>query len=203
MQWNLTSLRLNQSAKDSGHYLCARFVLCWPAFPSVPALRSPCSAAPHAALFAGFSATMARSDFPSPFIAGYGSSPSRHGPACRRSEKGSPGSRTGRLLACQVLRPRRAAAALARSRAAVSPSAFATASAPGSLSFRGSMAGLRIPLPTLRPQPYGCQRTARGRCGLLCLHRAGLSPATPCRSPGALRKILDTTNRQWNFYCYI
>src|ERR1035437_80945 len=26
----------------------------------------------------------------------------------------------------------------------------------------------------------------RGRCGLLLLHRDGLAPSTPCRSPGAL-----------------
>src|SRR5262249_46489408 len=31
--------------------------------------------------------------------------------------------------------------------------------------FRGSMAGLCPPLPTLRRRPYGRQRTARGRCG--------------------------------------
>ena len=54
-------------------------------------------------------------------------------------------------------------------------------------SFRGSMAGLCDPLPTLRLHPRGHLRTARGRCGLLCLHRSGLSPPTPCRSPGALR----------------
>jgi len=28
-------------------------------------------------------------------------------------------------------------------------------------------------------------RTARGRCGSLLLHRSGLPPHTPCRSPGA------------------
>src|SRR5260370_33226626 len=27
----------------------------------------------------------------------------------------------------------------------------------------------------------------RGRCGSLLLHRDGLTPSTPCRSPGALR----------------
>src|SRR6266571_5047462 len=52
---------------------------------------------------------------------------------------------------------------------------------------RGSMAGLCPPLPTLRRRPYGRQRTARGRCGSLLLHRSGLAPPTPCRSPGALR----------------
>ncbi len=46
---------------------------------------------------------------------------------------------------------------------------------------RGSMAGLYVPLPTLRRSPRGLPRTARGRCGLLLLHRGGLSPPTPCR----------------------
>ena len=58
---------------------------------------------------------------------------------------------------------------------------------PGLRGFRGSMAGLCPPLPTLRRRPYGRQRTARGRCGSLLLHRSGLAPPTPCRSPGALR----------------
>src|SRR5271157_1336363 len=47
------------------------------------------------------------------------------------------------------------------------------------------MAGLCTPLPTLRRCPRGQLRTARGRCGLLFLHRSGLPPPTPCRSPGA------------------
>src|SRR3982074_2110606 len=47
------------------------------------------------------------------------------------------------------------------------------------------MAGLCPPLPTLRARPRGRQRTARGRCGSLLLHRNGLAPSTPCRSPGA------------------
>jgi len=38
-------------------------------------------------------------------------------------------------------------------------------SAPETYLFRGSMAGLCIPLPTLRPHPRGSLRTARGRCG--------------------------------------
>jgi hypothetical protein len=47
------------------------------------------------------------------------------------------------------------------------------------------MAGLCTPLPTLRRHPHGCLRTARGRRGSLLLHRSGLPPPTPCRSPGA------------------
>ena len=44
---------------------------------------------------------------------------------------------------------------------------------PGSQRFRGSMAGLYAPLPTLRRRPRGRPRTARGRCGSLLLHRSG------------------------------
>jgi hypothetical protein len=51
----------------------------------VPALGSAGSATGRPALFVGFTATMAECDFSRPFIAGYGSSPSRHGPARRRS----------------------------------------------------------------------------------------------------------------------
>src|SRR6202040_1952862 len=56
-------------------------------------------------------------------------------------------------------------------------------------SFRGSMAGLYAPLPTLRRRPRGRLRTDRGRRGLLLLHRSGLSPHTPCQSPGALTHV--------------
>src|SRR3981189_2582301 len=49
------------------------------------------------------------------------------------------------------------------------------------------MAGLCAPLSTLRQYPHGYLRMPRGRCGSLLLHRDGLAPSTPCRSPGALR----------------
>src|SRR6516165_6271344 len=51
------------------------------------------------------------------------------------------------------------------------------------------MAGLYAPLPTLRSHPRGGLRTDRGRRGWLLLHRSGLSPHTPCRSPGALTRV--------------
>jgi hypothetical protein len=44
------------------------------------------------------------------------------------------------------------------------------------------MAGLCVPLLTLRLHPHGCPRMTRGRCGLLILQRNGLSPSIPCRS---------------------
>ena len=55
------------------------------------------------------------------------------------------------------------------------------------------MAGLYAPLPTLRSCPRGQLRTDRGRRGLLLLHRSGLSPHTPCRSPGALTRVAACT----------
>ena len=56
--------------------------------PSVPALRSTNSAADRSALFVGFTATMAGSDFSCPFIIGYGSSPFRCGPSLSRDADG-------------------------------------------------------------------------------------------------------------------
>jgi hypothetical protein len=43
------------------------------------------------------------------------------------------------------------------------------------------MAGLCTPLSTLHRHPRGYRRMTRGRCGLLLLHRSGLSPLTLCR----------------------
>src|SRR5262249_20105913 len=74
---------------------------------------------------------------------------------------------------------------LALAHPSVLPSALRKASALEVCFFRGSMAGLCVPLPTLRPCPCEQQRTARGRCGSLLLHRSGLTPPTSRRSPGA------------------
>src|SRR3954470_18898076 len=68
---------------------------------------------------------------------------------------------------------------------------FRTRRHPGCSSFRGSMAGLCAPLPTLRRHPRECQRTAQGRCGSLLLHRGGLSPPTPCRSSRRTESLAD------------
>ncbi len=54
------------------------------------------------------------------------------------------------------------------------------------------MAGLPVPLPTLRPCPRGHARTARGRYGSLRLHRDGLAPSPPRRSPGALPIVISS-----------
>src|ERR1700745_2574695 len=62
------------------------------------------------------------------------------------------------------------------------------------------MAGLYAPLPTLRSHPRGGLRTDRGRRGLLLLHRSGLSPHTPCRSPGALTHVAACTLPQSPYF---
>src|SRR5207253_1978584 len=124
-----------------------------------------------------------------PFIIGYGSSPSRCGPERRAA--------TGQTWDLPV--PVQGASAHARFFDHAGPfgpcdGASETCCLPRSkqrrhpeIGFRGSMAGLCPPLPTLHRRPYGRQRTARGRCGSLLLHRSGLAPPIPCRSPGALR----------------
>ena len=76
----LATCRTRSSAWDTLSRSCARRVLCWLTFPSVPALRSTNSAASRLTLFVGFTATMAGSDFSCPYISGDGSSPSRCGP---------------------------------------------------------------------------------------------------------------------------
>ena len=80
----LATRRMRSSACDTLSRSCARRVLCCAAFPLASALRSTGSAAGCPALFVGFPATMAESDFPRPCIIGYGSSPSRCGPAAAR-----------------------------------------------------------------------------------------------------------------------
>ena len=64
----------------------------------------------------------------------------------------------------------------------------ATASAMG-FQFRGSMAGLYVPLSTLHLRPYGRRCMTRSRCGSLLLHRMKLSFTTPCRLLPALSEI--------------
>src|SRR5262245_45696798 len=138
---------------------------------------------------------MAESDFPHPYVIGYGSSPSR----CRPDRFPA----TGRTWDLPVPVQRAStharffdhAGSSRRSRLRARLYSLPPSQRrqhPGYESLRGSMAGLCAPLPTLRRRPRRRQRTARGRCGSLLLHRIGLAPTTHCRSPGALRKSLDT-----------
>jgi hypothetical protein len=132
---SLAACRTRASACATRFRPCVRCVLCSFAFLLVAALGSTGSAAGAIfalALFVGFSATMAASDFSRSCTIGYGSSPSRCGPAAaaERSTVRPPGSRARSFCACQVLRPRRVFRALALTRPSVSPSAKRTASAP-------------------------------------------------------------------------
>src|ERR687885_673293 len=63
------------------------------------------------------------------------------------------------------------------------------------------MAGLHVPLLTLRTQPYGWPRIARGQCGSLLLHCTTPSFAAPRRlsrrySPGRPGGVLGITIRR-------
>jgi hypothetical protein len=111
---------------------------------------------------------MAGSDFSRPYISGDSSSPSRCGPRSRgvigrtrdlpvpeqgasahagfSDHAGPSGHSRSRTRPCCLPRPE-------------------TRRHPGFHFFRGSMAGLCAPLPTLHCHPRGCQRTAWGRGG--------------------------------------
>ena len=192
--FRLALCRTRSSAWDTLSRSCARRVLRWPAFPSAPALRSTVSAADRSAMFVGFIATMPGSDFSRPCAGGVGSSPCRRGPTARCAH--------GRTRDLPV--PKQGASAYARVSDHAGPSGRSRSRArtfrlprsetrrhPKLNLFRGSMAGLCAPLPTLRPHSHEYKRTARGRGGSLRLPRGGLAPPTPCRSPGALRLNLS------------
>ena len=186
----LAACRMRASACDTVPRLCARPVLCWFAFPSASALGSTGSAADRSALFVGFPATTAKSDFPTSVrhrlrLLAF---PIRTRPATRRwSDVGSPGSRAKSVCTCQCLRPRRAVCALAVSRTSVLPSVSGTTSAPRKREL-SRLDGWPVHSPVnASPMPSQASAHDWGRCGSLLLHRDGLAPSTPCRSPGALR----------------
>src|SRR5262249_36530911 len=112
---------------------------------------------------------------------------------CDWPDVGPPGSRATSFHTCQVRHAGSSRRSRLRARLYSLPPSQRRQH-PEYESLRGSMAGLCAPLPTLRCHLHRRPRTARGRCGSLLLHRIGLAPTTHCRSPGALRKILDTTN---------
>ena len=123
---------MRSSACGTLSRFCARHVLCWFAFPPVPALRSTGSATSCPALFAGFVATIAESDFSGSCIIGFDSSSSRCGPTLipRWPNPRSPDSRTKSVHTCQGLRPRRVGRALAMTPPSMLPSVLLTTSAP-------------------------------------------------------------------------
>ena len=138
---------MRSSACDTVSRRCVRPVLCWPAFPLVPALGSTGSAADRSAAFVGFTATMAGSDFSPPFIIGYGSSPSQCGPPASSADgrmRDLPGSDA---ILPRVMWPSTPAGrrCLAIAASLMLRSTMETVSAPAACPFRGS-----IPHPTRR-----------------------------------------------------
>ena len=139
----------------------------WPAFPSVPTLRSTGSATGRPALFVGFTANTVEFDFSCPFIAGYGSSPSRRGPA--RSRTARPDMRSPRFRRVPFVRhgvsdlggapaPRMAAPDML-------PSTLLTVSASAASPFRGSIAHPSQSLCTLRRGRHLPRRNTRYQAG--------------------------------------
>ena len=166
-----------------------RTVRCSSAFLAIPPLPSIDSATGTPVLFADFIGTTSECDFSSSYIIGFGSSPSRCGPSAHTATGGQAGDLPVPAQgACVHARFSDHAGASARLRWRTQTYCLPLHRQrrhPEQVFFRGSMAGLHVPLPTLRRRPRGRLRTARGRCGLLILHRNGLAPSTPCRSPGA------------------
>jgi hypothetical protein len=146
---------------------------CSTAFPSAPALGSTGSADASASLFAGFTATMAGSDFSCPFITGYGSSPSRCGPVrlsatrpgkrsprfrrvpCVRDVASDPGRATQPRLAVPLMLPSTSLTASAPANGSISwlnptPLTLAVYASPWSSPStpQHSLLGGRYPLPT-------------------------------------------------------
>ena len=184
----LAACRTRSSAWDTLSRFCARRVLCCPVFPSVPALGSTGSAPGCPALFVSFTATMAGSDFSASVhhrlrllafpMRTRCDTPGRAGdlPVPGKERPCMPGSPTTPDRRRLALTP-----------PPVLPSAYSNASAPGTISpFAAQWLACTLPCRRFAGHPRGCRRTARGRCGSLLLHRSGLSPPTPCRSPGAL-----------------
>ena len=149
------AVRTRSSPGDTLARLGVRRVPACPVFSLAPSLCSTNSGPGRPRPFAGFPATMEGSDFSSPCITGFGSSPSRCGPGFFWAwpEARSPGSRARSLRTCWGLRPRRAGQALALARPPVLPSTQRTVSASRGCCFRGSIPSLCAPLSTLHQNP--------------------------------------------------
>jgi hypothetical protein len=125
-----------------------------------PSLGSIDSTSDRPELFADFIATMEGSGFSDSCIIGYGSSPSRCGPPTHASgQAGDLPVPIQRASAHARVFDHAESQALAKTRPAILPSTLSTVSALGSFYLRGSIPGLHLPRPTLRPQPHGWTRT--------------------------------------------
>ena len=121
-----------------------------------------------------------------PSIIGFGSSPSRCGPspAGVGHERDLPVPAQGASAhAGSLTTPGRSGARVARPPVS---SAISTASAPGtSVPFAARWLAYALPYRRFATALTDVDAPARGGCGSLLLHRGGLAPPTPCRSPGA------------------
>ena len=160
---------------------------CWFPFAG-PLLSTP--SAPEG-LFGGLPGTTGPSDFPCPCIIGVCPWTSRCGPRHHLpgAAKGSPGFRTGCVRACSGSLTARGPGA---SRDIDAPGVAFRISLlrrhPGVSVFRGSMAGLHVPLSTLPHLLADGRGMTRGRCGSLNLQRVKLSFTTTCRRDRRFRR---------------
>ena len=176
------------------------------AFSSASALGSANSAADCSALFVRFTATMAESDFSPSCIAGFGSSPSRRepirlAPPVNGETSRFPYKERAYMPGSQTTQSRSHARVDACDRMA-----FRRSDGVGAPNEAFAAQWLAYTSPCRR---FACRlpadtRTARGRCGSLLLHRSGLAPPAPCRSPGAPDPVLlcftDPVLRSAPFY---
>src|ERR1700681_195072 len=183
----LAACRTRFSAWVTLSRFCARRVLYCLAFPSVPTLRSTGSATGRPALFVGFVATTIGSDPSFLFIDGYGSSPSRRGPAqptAARSGLRSPRFRRDPFVRDRVSDLGRAPAPRIAA-PDVLPSTLRTVSASAASPFRGSIASPTQLLCTLRRGRHLPRRNTRYQAGATpYLHRSSTGWIAPA-SPGA------------------
>jgi hypothetical protein len=184
---SFATFRMRSSACDTLSRLCARHVLCWIAFPLVAALGSTGSAADRSALFVGFTATMAASDFPRPCIIGFGSSPSRCGPPASAGDgqtRDIPSSDTLLLrVMCSSTPAGRQCLAYRHCSYCVRP--WRQPPPPAIWIFRGSLTHPTQSLCTLRG-PHCCRLTQHSLPGgLLGLTWTGLAPADRASFLGA------------------
>ena len=165
--------------------LGVRRVRDWSALPLAPALGSTHSATGLPVLFASFIATMARSDFSSPCIIGFGSSPSRCGPLACTVASGQTGDLPvpahGACAHARVCDHAGSSECLRERSRTYGLALLGQRRHPGYQLYRGSMAGLCVPLSTLRAASRDAPRMTRGQHDSLLLCCLGLAPVTPCR----------------------
>ena len=191
----VATYRTRSSALGALVRRCVRDAMRSGEFPLASPLSSPTSAARARALFGGFSGTTGLCDCRPSSIIGASPWTSRYGLRSLRAQTttGSPDSRARCFRACSGLRPRGVHGRLAIATPEVWPSASGHMRRhPGvtalrrRFQFRGSMAGLHVPLSTLHHRPCGRQHMTRGQCGSLHLHCMTLAFTTSRRFSSAL-----------------